>query len=217
MAAPQQKSAEPTVITGTPPQIPTGVPQEADQKITLNLAELTQLIAGVVAQQTGMGAAPGLGAQIAEGIAKAQRRAKTYGEYVATTGSYYHPDPNKKIALTRKCFQNGGEIMITNIYDEEAELLNRLTHSGRYLDRLVEVSIRDTGGDTAEVHLNYNNKIAGLNAIKEKLERRKSDKSTLMTILRMIVEEQEIEDLEVNDKLEQQAARRVALAQAAGK
>jgi hypothetical protein len=207
---------------GTKAPVPVVAPPGASaQLVTLDIASLTQLIAGVVTQQltSSMGGGglsnAGLADAIAAGIAGSTRRRKTFGEYVATVGNYYHPVVSATVHFTpnRKYFQNDAEFMHSNLFDQEVSLLNRLTHSGRYLNRLIEVGLREEDGHQV-FNLRYSNKSAGMNAIKEQLFRQPGDKSTLATILRQIVEAQEAEDRETADLLEARQARRVELQEA---
>lgn len=99
-----------------------------------------------------------LGRTIAEGVsagmaANAPKRKIGIAEYDPKTAFL----PNKKdaVQLTRACFQNGAQMRPVNMFPEEIRLLNAITHSGRYIDRLVEVVLVPNGADD-EVHLRYN-------------------------------------------------------------
>lgn len=99
-----------------------------------------------------------LGRTIAAGVsagmaANAPRRKIGIAEYDPKTAFL----PNKKdaVALTRACFQNGAQMRPVNMFPEEIRLLNGITHSGRYIDRLVEVVLVPNGAED-EVHLRYN-------------------------------------------------------------
>jgi hypothetical protein len=85
----------------------------------------------------------------------APRRKVSIAEYDPKTP--WHPDKTKALKLTRVCFQNGIQIREENIANADIALLNRIDRSGRYIDRLVEVILRDDGAeDTVEIR--YKNK-----------------------------------------------------------
>lgn len=94
---------------------------------------------------------------IAQTIAANQPKRKvTIGDY--NPKSVLHPDGIKNTPkLTRKCYQNGVELHEDTLKDSEIRLLNRITHSGRYIDRKVEVFLQQNGS-TDDVHIRYNNK-----------------------------------------------------------
>ncbi len=99
-----------------------------------------------------------MGDAVAAGIAAGQRRKVTFGEYQARGGnSPFHPDPNKRVTMKRSYFQNGRQIEHSTAYDAEIELLNQITHSGRYIDRLVEVVVVQDGSEEA-VDIRFSNK-----------------------------------------------------------
>lgn len=150
----------------------------------------------------------GLADAIAKGISASTRRKVTFGEYEANKRTSFHPDPLNRKQLSRPYFQNGGAINFNTVFDEEVELLNRITHSGRYIDRLVEVSVRDSGGGEETVHITYNNKKDKISELMDHVERKRGDKSKFQAILRMIVEAQEMEDLEREEQRATLAARR---------
>lgn len=87
-----------------------------------------------------------IGNAVADGIARTQPRRKiTFGEYDPKT--YCHPNKATAVYPKRACFQNGFPCSNENTTDAEARLLNQITHSGRYLDRFVEVVVRDESGE----------------------------------------------------------------------
>jgi hypothetical protein len=72
------------------------------------------------------------------------------GEYDPRTP--WHPIKADAHKLTRTCFQNGHLLDDEQLFNEEIDALNRIVRSGRYLDRLVEVIVRDEGPDeTVEI------------------------------------------------------------------
>lgn len=149
-----------------------------------------------------------IGEAVAKGIAASSPKPKvTFGQY--DPKSQFHPDKKSQQKMNRKYFQNGAEFQHDVTYDEEIALLNRITHSGRYINRLVEVSVRDEGGDQVSVHINYSNKRDHMNVLIGNLVTLPESKTKLQSMLAMIVEAQELEDLET-EELEQ--ARRAARA-----
>lgn len=99
-----------------------------------------------------------IGDSVARGIAANTRRRLTYGEYTARGGnSPFHPDPLKKVKMNRDYYQNGRLIEHATTYDKEIELLNQITHSGRYIDRLVEVVVIQNGSQES-VNIVFSNK-----------------------------------------------------------
>jgi hypothetical protein len=99
-----------------------------------------------------------IGNAVAKGIAANTRRKITFGEYQARGGiSQYHPDPSKKVKMNRDYFNNGRLIEYATAYDREIELLNQITHSGRYIDRLVEVVVTQNGSEEV-VDIRFSNK-----------------------------------------------------------
>lgn len=126
----------------TPSAAPDPTPEQAPAPPQVNLQDLGQV----------------MGDAVARGIAANTRRKITFGEYVARGGnSPFHPDPQKKVKLTRVCFQNGHMIEHGTAFDRELELLNKITHSGRYIDRLVEVVVAQDGSEET-VDIRFSNK-----------------------------------------------------------
>lgn len=107
----------------------------------------------------------------------------------------YHPDRKKAAHLTRACYQNGCLLMESTMFDREIELLNTLTHSGRYINRLVEIYISQDSSED-EVHIRYNNKSAD-----QKLENKGAFPS-LLSLLEQVAKAQEQERQEdvLNDR-----------------
>lgn len=99
-----------------------------------------------------------IGDAVARGIAANTRRRLTFGEYTARGGnSSFHPDPKKVVRPTRDYYQNGRLIEFATTFDREFELLNQITHSGRYIDRLVEVVVTANGSQEV-VNIVFSNK-----------------------------------------------------------
>ena len=134
-----------------------------------------------------LSAIEGLGKSIADAINSTQRRKQPFGAY--DPKSSYHPDKTKTPKLNRDFYQNGGRANPINLLDEEIRLLNRITHSGRYLNRVVEVRVDDSSAEET-VHINYNNK-----GIEQRLQN-KQLWNGLVDLLRKVVAQQEVEDAE---------------------
>src|ERR1035437_3587304 len=143
---------------------PAEFPDAVDDRVLVSKADLTQMIADAVsAAQSNqpnfaqMGEA--IGAAVSVGMAKATRKRKSYGEYIRTPHSTTHPDPafpNGPV-LRRETLINGWRAQTDMLHDREIDLLNRLTHSGRYLNRLVEVLVQ-LNGPEEDVQIRWNTK-----------------------------------------------------------
>lgn len=97
-----------------------------------------------------------IGGAVAEGIGKNTRPKVTIGQYLQTAYSAFHPNgPGKK--LNRIVWQNNALLREDRLTDAEIDLLNQITHSGRYIERLVEVVVGFDGADEV-CHIRYNNK-----------------------------------------------------------
>lgn len=92
---------------------------------------------------------------IAAGINEARPQKVTAGQYDPKTP--FHPNKKTAKKLTRTVYQNGARIQASRLFDREIELLNRITRSGRYLNRLIEVIVRQDGADEV-VELRYKNR-----------------------------------------------------------
>ena len=141
--------------------------EKTEPTFTVNLEQLAQVVAQAVTQAMQGQGAPApfsldglgdiIGSAVAEGLNKTQRRKVTFGEYQLKGHSPFHPKTKAETpVLTRRCWQNGVWMNPTTLYDKEIELLNQITHSGRYINRLVEVVIRDDNADE-EVYIRFNN------------------------------------------------------------
>lgn len=95
-------------------------------------------------------AAAAIGSAVAEGIAKTQRRKLTFGEFQAKKAAAQ----GAKHKLTRKCFQNGFMLTPHRLKNEQIDLLNKIDRSGRYINRLVEVAVRQEGTEET-VHISW--------------------------------------------------------------
>jgi hypothetical protein len=146
-----------------------------------------------------------LGAAIAAGIAQTQPARKvTIGEYVRRGAINQYHTGKKALKMTREYYQNGKMIYPDTCFDKEIELLNQITHSGRYIDRLVEVVVIQNGSEEA-VDIRFSNKVQFAFELKGKAR-------DFTDILEQIVAAQKIEreDMEDDkaDRQERAAARR---------
>jgi hypothetical protein len=99
--------------------------------------------------------------------------------------------------LKREFWQNDTMVNGQNLFDREVELVNRITHSGRYYDRLVEVITSEDA-----VHIRYNNKT------QEQKFTLKNHFQGMVMLLEHVVKIQEAEDREAKETAEFQLAER---------
>jgi len=140
--------------------------------VTVDMAQLASLIASTVKQvldsQHGNASQKSLGETIgksvAEGMAKHSRPKVSFGQYIKKVHSSTHPDPNFPDGppLKREAWINGLRAERHQLSDTEINLLNRLSRTGRYVDRLVEVVVGQDGveiryNDSTTDHRNTNN------------------------------------------------------------
>lgn len=100
-----------------------------------------------------------LGNIIAQGIA--QGIAANSGPKKVTFGQYdprspFHPNKKTAAKFTRVVFQNGRQVDWDKTSDTEIRLFNKITRSGRYINRRVEVILRDDAGSDV-LDIRYNN------------------------------------------------------------
>lgn len=94
---------------------------------------------------------------VAAGItATAPKRKVSIGEYDPKTAC--HPDKKTASRMTREYFQVGHRCEHDTTSDAEIDLLNQITHSGRYINRLVEVVVNSDNVDEV-VTINWNCKL----------------------------------------------------------
>lgn len=147
-----------------------------------------------------------IGNAVAAGMAaSAPPRKMTTGEYVRRGAiNQYHPDPKVRLKFNRDYYQNGRLIEFGTTYDREVELLNQITHSGRYIDRLVEVVVVQEGSEEV-VDIRFSNK-------KDKAFELKGKARDFTDMLQQIVAAQKIERENMEDdkadRAERAAARR---------
>lgn len=191
------------------------------QVITADLTELTKVIAATVVQSlapllthiqqgssqqdmTQFGDV--IGRAVQAGITATERKKVTFGQYIAKGGtSPFHPNSAKypdgasHPKLTHQCYQNGSLLFVDTLHDEEVELLNRITHSGRYCERLVEVIVSNEGQVDEMVDIRFNNKTPDdrFNVQGAVSFNRKKHKSVFQAMLESIVTDQDEERAEV--------------------
>lgn len=149
-----------------------------------------------------------IGANVASGIAATQRRKVSFGEYIARPHSYAHPTPESmSIKLKRSCFQNGVMLAEASLSDKEVLLLNEITHSGRYLDRFVEVAF-NVNGATEEIDVRFSNATPDQRfMLREHIDYSpKRHGSPFEAMLEEIVREQKLEREEVEIEKDARAA-----------
>lgn len=76
-----------------------------------------------------------------------------------TFGEYQRRLNATRVKLTREVYQNGYRLNAQDLNNEQIELLNRISRTGRYIDRKIEVILREDGADQI-VEFRYNNKSA---------------------------------------------------------
>lgn len=90
--------------------------------------------------------------------ANGPRRRLTFGEY-KNRGGYnaFHPTKatEKTLNPRRMYSQNGFNLHNDSLHDKEIELLNKITHSGRYINRIVEVIVSQNGADQEVVEIRF--------------------------------------------------------------
>jgi hypothetical protein len=140
-----------------------------------------------------------IGAAVASGIAATTRRKVTNGEYEQRgPRNSYHPKSKAETPkLARNLFQNDTFCHEQTLQDREIQLLNRITHSGRYFDRLVEVICSEDA-----IAIRYNNKT------QEQKFTIKNHFRSLVELLETVVKQQESEDKEAKEMAEYQLAER---------
>lgn len=126
-----------------------------------------------------------LGRQIAEGIAAGI--ALTAPKKVSF-GQYASRENKGRSKLRRECYQNGHFIHDRVLTNKEIQLLNRITRSGRYIDRRVEVIVKQEDNNPEVLYLKYKDK-----TVDERFEFRGYVKS-LEDMLQQIVTAQDAED-----------------------
>jgi hypothetical protein len=140
-----------------------------------------------------------IGNAVAAGIAKnSAPRKVTFGEY-ARRPTANHPLGPKGPQFKRVYSQNGFMLEYATTTDRQIELLNRLTHSGRYIERMVEVIVHNEGSEES-VEIRFNNKRDAALV----LARHARD---FTDMLEQIVKAQEAEDHELAERTDKKPRR----------
>jgi hypothetical protein len=135
------------------------------EMVTVSKADLAAMIAEALqarednkptAPPPGMELAEAIGNAVADGMAKHSPKKVTFGAYMKRP-TKQHPLGLAGPQFERQYFQNGLPVPYESVTDDVVNELNKLTHSGRYLDRKVEVIIRDEGADNQTVDIRWNN------------------------------------------------------------
>jgi hypothetical protein len=161
--------AYPAVFLDETPAIPAVEAKAADpvadqdaRVVTLSVADLKAMMTDAIAADRAqhqdlsqMGQA--IGAAVSAGMEKNARRKVPFGDYIRRVHTSTHPDPKfpNGPKLNRETLINGARADVNTLQDREITLLNQLTHSGRYLNRLVEVAVINTGAED-EVQIRWN-------------------------------------------------------------
>ena len=128
----------------------------------------------------------GIADAITAGIAESRPKKVSFGQY--DPKSPWQPDKRKAHKLTRECYQNGYRMNAAQLTNDEIDYLNRISRSGRYINRLVEVVIQTEGSDES-VDLRYNNK-------RDRALEMRGHVRDLADMLRQIVDAQDQENAE---------------------
>lgn len=123
-----------------------------------------------------------IASSVASGIAEARPQKQPYGQFVGK--SPFHADHRKVKKLTRPVYQNGTRLFAPKLHVEEIESFNKIVRPGRYINRLIEVILRQEGSDEV-LELRYKNKTAD-----DRMEH-KSAYRDLREMLRLILAEQD--------------------------
>lgn len=124
------------------------------------------------------------GSAIATAITKTGRRKVTIGEYVAKLNA-------GRPILKRRTFQNGILCQPVQLTPAEITLLNQITHSGKYLDRVVDVVAAFDGSEEI-LYISYN-----CATIDQRMEN-KNLWTSFEDLLRKVVAVQQQEDAEAD-------------------
>jgi hypothetical protein len=177
--------------------------------VTVDMAQLAALIAATVKQtldsQRGNATDDNLGQTIgqavADGMAKHTRPKVPYGTYIKRVHSSMHPDPKFPDGppLDKDIWINGLFQPKHQLTDAEIYLFNRLSRSGRYVDRLVEVVV---GKDGVEIRYNdSSNDQRNENAGKWR---------TTVEMLELIVTAMDAENAEEREAYEEKVAKKAS-------
>ena len=153
-----------------------------------------------------------IGRAVALGIGQTTRRKVTFGEYMQTGHSSFHPRPASETpVLKRRSWQNGIWMNPATLFDREVELLNSITHSGRYVDRMVEVILRGEGTADEEVDIRFPNKDVNDQLMMKGYAK---DFVTMLELVKVAQDEERLERDEVAAEKRAKPRQRLAQAQA---
>jgi hypothetical protein len=125
-----------------------------------------------------------MGTALADGLAKnAPPRKIQIGEYIRI----HKLEQYREVKLTRDFWLCGVRCWPETLKDDDIRLINQIDRPGRYIDRLVEVSLRDFNGEEL-VSVSWNCKTVD--------QRAQLGGRSLSQILKEIVEAQKAEDKE---------------------
>lgn len=168
------------VSMSTPDQKSVSIPVPA----AMSAEQFTQLLAAFTNQiTTSLGQQQNdLGKQIADGINAARPKKVTAGQYDPRTP--FHPNKKAAKKLRRPVYQNGSRLHANRLFDREIDLLNKIVRSGRYINRLIEIQVRQDGPDEV-VDIRYKNR-----TIDDRMEHKGAYRD-LTDMLTQIVNEQD--------------------------
>ena len=195
--------------------------------VAVDVNQLTDMIAQSVAKamaallpqmQGGANLGQTIAQGVVEGISKTERKKMTFGQYLAIGGhSPFHPntpeypDGHSHPRLLHKVFQNGAYCFEDTLHDKEIVLLNKITHSGRYCGRLVEVIVNNEGSSDEVVEIRFGNSNANIFQIYGEVGyNKKKHVSPFEAILESIVADQEAENEERQEQEVEVAEKMIA-------
>lgn len=141
-----------------------------------------------------------LASAIGASVASAMEARDSKGRKV-TFGEFQRKRNVGKTKLTRHVFQNGFQLNPSRLKNNQIELLNRLNRTGRYIERKIEVLIREDGADEF-IEIRYANKSAD-----QRMELRGYIRN-FTDMLEQIVKEQDALNAAQEDRDERKAERR---------
>lgn len=161
--------------------------EPTDAEIAAQEAEINQLTES--AKPQGMWTiskeefADALGQGIARALAEHQPKKKSFGQYVREMAKKF---PKKR--LLRPAMLNGAPVQDFVLSNPEIDYLNKITRSGHYIQRKVQVIVRNEGLDFAEqsIEIRYSDKSIDQRFENKGLWRNFED------LLRQVVAEQEV-------------------------
>lgn len=146
-----------------------------------------------------------IGDAVAKGIAESTPppppRRVSFGEYQRRP-TLYHPKGPQGPKMARAYSQNSLLLDYATTYDRDILLLNRITHSGRYIDRKVEVILNNDNAEES-VDIRYHDRTADHRLDMKAVVR---DFTHMLT---QIVEAQEEEDREEQEHVDAKMKRKM--------